>query len=129
MRSSVSKLTIPLALWIIALSSSLTSQSLPFVGEWQSPDWSSPSSLGMKVRILQSEDGFSGSLYFHDWQEHEIKMLNPRTKSGTFLFDMDDPSMPQIQSFSMTVEKGGATAMLDGWGEGESFRLLLVKQP
>ncbi len=57
-------------------------------------------------------------------------MLNPKASADTFLFSSgwDDPYFGRKLTLSMTIQKGGDTALVQSWGGDMFSDFLLVTQ-
>jgi hypothetical protein len=119
-----------LATCLFPIAPTLPAKTSAFVGTWQPPDWNDLNSMGMEFRIVQRDIGLSGSVHFRLARgEHQANMLNPKVKGVTLLFEVDDDYFGQKLAFSMTIQKGGNTALVQSWGRDMFSDFLLVKQP
>ena len=86
--------------------------------------------MGLQFSIVQSDFGLSGAVHFRDARgEHQTDMLNPEVRRKTLLFRIDDDYFGQKLTFSMTIQKGGNTALAQSWAGDMFSDFLLVKQP
>ena len=107
-----------------------TAKSSEFVGIWQQADWNDPNGMGLQFRIVQSDFGLTGSVHFRDARgEHQADMLNPELRRKALLFRVDDDYFGQKLTFSMNIQKGGNTALVQSWSGDMFSDFIVVKQP
>jgi hypothetical protein len=109
----------------------LSAQSTEFIGNWRPDHWNPRRRhLGIVLLIERRGAGIGGKVHFYDPRgEHESIMLNPKLSAGTFVFDVDDEYVGRKLWFSMTVERGGRSAVVKGGGGEMLLDFNLVKQP
>jgi hypothetical protein len=105
-------------------------QSTVFIGNWQPAHWNSNRRhLGIVFLIGQNDAGLVGKVHFYDPRsEHESIMLNPKVSGETLAFEVDDDYVKSRINFSMTVEKGGKSAVVKGRGGEMIFDFKVAKQ-
>jgi hypothetical protein len=112
------------------ISERLPVQSTVFIGDWRPTRWkTNRRRLGIVFVIWQSDAGLVGKVHFYNPRsEHETAMLNPKVNGETLAFEVDDNYVRRKIDFSMTVQKGGKSAVVTGRGGEMIFDFEVTKQ-